>query len=382
MRLTLVTETFPPEINGVARTLGRWADTFRARGHQVQVIRPRQPREVSDWERVWALPLPFYPEVHVGLVTPQRVGVLYRRGRPDLIHIATEGTLGLSALIAARQGRIPIASSFHTNFDRYLGHYGFGTLERLGVQYLRWFHNRTAVTLVPSETTREQLLKQSFERVEIWSRGVDSEVFHPRHRDPALRQSIGMGDKDVLLLYVGRLAPEKNLEALMSAFARLRERLNRVVRERVQLALVGGGPMTETLKLQSLPGVHLLGYQHGAALSGWYASGDMFVFPSLSETFGNVILEAQASGLPVVGFEDRAVKERVRHAEDGLLVPLGGDLAEPLKRLCLEPDLRQRLAQAARRTAQAQDWKPIFDRLEQRYHDLILQSRSQPSRST
>jgi glycosyltransferase involved in cell wall biosynthesis len=108
----------------------------------------------------------------------------------------------------------------------------------------------------------------------------------------------------------------------------------------------------------------------------------MFVFPSLSETFGNVILEAQASGLPVVGFEDRAVKERVRHAEDGLLVPLGGDLAEPLKRLCLEPDLRQRLAQAARRTAQAQDWKPIFDRLEQRYHDLILQSRSQPSRST
>jgi glycosyltransferase involved in cell wall biosynthesis len=370
MRLTLVTETFPPEVNGVARTLGRWAETFRARGLEVQVIHPRRPGE--DWtrERVFSLPLPFYPEVRIGIATTQRIETLCRRFRPEVVHIATEGPLGLAALIAARHLSLPIASSFHTNFDRYLGHYGFGLLEKLGMAYLRWFHNRTADTLAPSESTRQRLLQQGFERVAIWSRGVDGEAFHPRHRDAMLRKSLGLDEQCVLLLYVGRLAYEKNLPTLLMAFARLRERLGAGNCDRVRLALVGGGPLECTIRAQCPGGVMLAGYQHGHDLARWYASGDVFVFPSLSETFGNVILEAQASGLPVVGFEDKAVLERVHHGCDGLLVPLGGDLAEPLLRLCQDQALRNRLAAAARLTAERQDWKPIFDELEERYRRL------------
>jgi glycosyltransferase involved in cell wall biosynthesis len=370
MRLTLVTETFPPEVNGVARTLGRWAETFRGRGHEVQVIHPRRPGQLWTRERVFSAALPFYPEVRIGLVTTQRIETLYRHFRPDVVHIATEGTLGLSTLIAARHLGLPIASSFHTNFDRYLGHYGFGLLEKIGTVYLRWFHNRAAVTLVPSESTRQRLIHQGFQRVEIWSRGVDAEAFHPRHRDPAMRRSLGLGDGDVLLLYVGRLAYEKNLPALLTAFAGLREQLAPAKRERVRLALVGGGPLEATIRSQCPAGVILAGYQHGRDLARWYASGDIFVFPSLSETFGNVILEAQASGLPVVAFEDKAVMERVRHGQDGLLVPITGDLTEPLVSLCQDQSLRMRLATAARVTAEAQDWKPIFDELEERYRML------------
>ena len=183
MRLALITETFPPEVNGVARTLGRWVDTFRARGHEVFVIRPRQPGESRGPGLVYGRPLPFYRQVRVGVASPSRLATLLQSARPDLVHIATEGPLGLSALLAARWLHLPVASSFHTNFDHYASHYGFFGAERLGFAYLRWFHNRTRVTLVPSRATRDRLLADGIRRVEIWSRGVDADAFHPRHRD-------------------------------------------------------------------------------------------------------------------------------------------------------------------------------------------------------
>src|SRR5262245_61963082 len=150
LRLLLVTETFPPEINGVARTLGRWVEAFRSRGHHVEVLRPRQMGEPGGRDLVYGMPLPFYPQVRVGVAGPAKVGGVRRRVRPDLVHIATEGPLGLSALLASWKRSTPVASSFHTNFDHYASHYGFLALDRLGLRYLRWFHNRTAVTLVPS----------------------------------------------------------------------------------------------------------------------------------------------------------------------------------------------------------------------------------------
>ena len=369
MRLVLVTETFPPEINGVARTLGRWADTFRARGHEVHVIRPRQPGEHRGFGLVYGRPLPFYHQVRIGIAGPCRLRHLIKSLSPDLVHIATEGPLGLSALLASRWLGIPIASSFHTNFDHYAGHYGFVGLERLGFAYLRWFHNRTRVTLVPSQSTRSRLLADGVKRVEIWSRGVDGSVFSPAHRDESLRASIGISATDTLLVYVGRLAPEKNLPALIQAFARLRSSLP--VGERTHLALVGAGPLTEGLLRSAPPGVILAGEQRGADLSRWYASGDLFAFPSQSETFGNVVLEAQASGLAVVGYDCQGVNEQVIPGVNGLLVPPDGDLAPALAELCLDPSRRRRMADAARARAMGLDWKPIFDDLEGRYRDLI-----------
>jgi glycosyltransferase involved in cell wall biosynthesis len=371
LRLALVTETFPPEVNGVARTLGRWVEAFRARGHDVHVVRPRQPGEGPAADLVHGMPLPFYPEVRLGIAGPLRLRTLLRRRAPDLVHIATEGPLGWSALVAARSLGLAVASSFHTNFDHYAGHYGFLGVERLAFAYLRWFHNRTRVTLVPSRATQKRLLGDGVRRVEIWSRGVDATLFSPSHRDPALRRSLGLGPDDPLLLYVGRLAPEKNLDALLQAFSRLRQQVPPEARERLRLALVGGGPLAAALQLRQPPGVVLAGEQHGLALSRWYASADVFAFPSRSETFGNVVLEAQASGLPVVGFDCQGVNERVTPEEDGLLVPVGGDLAAPLARLCADAAARRRLGAAARAKAERQDWKPIFDELEERYQRLV-----------
>jgi glycosyltransferase involved in cell wall biosynthesis len=371
LRLVLVTETFPPEVNGVARTLGRWVEAFRSRGHAVEVVRPRQPGEVPTPGLVYGMPLPFYRQVRLGVAGPFRLRRLLRRRAPDLVHVATEGPLGWSALVASRSLGVPVASSFHTNFDHYAGHYGFFGLGRALFAYLRWFHNRTLVTLVPSLATRSRLLQDGVCRVEMWSRGVDAQAFHPRHRDPALRRSLGLGPDDPLLLYVGRLAPEKNLDALLRAFARLRDQVEPPARDRLRLALVGGGPLESSLRPGQTPGVVLAGMQHGQALSRWYASADLFAFPSLSETFGNVVLEAQASGLPVVAFDCPGVNERVESGWDGLLVPPGGDLTPPLRRLCADRATRAAMGRAACAKAERQDWKPIFDDLERRYLGLV-----------
>jgi glycosyltransferase involved in cell wall biosynthesis len=367
LRLTLVTETFPPEVNGVARTLGRWVEEFRSRGHRVQVIRPRRLWEGKAPERVLGLPLPFYPQVRLGVAGPARLRRLLERHRPDVVHVATEGPLGCSALLAALGFNLPVVSSFHTNFDHYLSDYGCGVLGRLLLAYLRWFHNQTDVTLVPGEATRRRLRADGVRRVEVWSRGVDAEAFHPRHRDPALRRSLGLGPDDVLLLYVGRLAAEKNLPDLLAAFARLRRR---PAGERLRLAVVGDGPLAGQLRMMQVPGVFFPGAKHGADLARWYASADVFAFPSKSETFGNVVLEAQASGLPVVGYDCPGVNERVTPGADGLLAFETDDFAEGLTRLCADAPLRRAFGAAARAAAERKDWKPIFDGLEERYFGL------------
>ncbi len=370
LRLVLVTETFPPEVNGVARTLGRWVEAFRTRGHTVRVIRPRRPGEPVGSDLVYGMGLPFYKEVRFGIAGPFRLAAMLRRLKPDLVHIATEGPLGWSSLLASCWLGVPVASSFHTNFDHYAAHYGFFGLQTIGLAYLRWFHNRTRVTLVPSKATQARLLANGLERVEIWSRGVDAKLFNPLHRDEARRRSLGLGPDDPLLLYVGRLAPEKNLGTLLRAFAQLRSAVSADLRERLRLALVGGGPEAEGLARAAQPGVYLAGEQHGLELSRWYASADVFAFPSLSETFGNVILEAQASGLSVAAFDCPGPNERVTPEVDGLLVPLGGDLVPALRRLCEDRSLRERFGRAARAKAEGQDWKPIFDELEQHYLEL------------
>jgi glycosyltransferase involved in cell wall biosynthesis len=370
LRLVLATETFPPEVNGVARTLGRWVDAFERRGHQVRVVRPRRHGEAARPDLVYGMALPFYPQVRFGIAGPGRLKRILQRLRPDLVHVATEGPLGFSALAAARRMKLPVASSFHTNFDHYAAHYGFFGIQKLAFAYLRWFHNRTLVTLVPSRATRERLAGDGVRRVEIWSRGVDARLFNPSHRDPELRRTLGLAEGDLLLVNVGRLAPEKNLGVLIGAFLRLRASLSGRGREKVRLALVGAGPQEEAIGRAGYPGVLLVGEKHGLELSRWFASADVFAFPSLSETFGNVVLEAQASGLPVVGFDCQGVNERVVDEVDGLLVPVGGDLAPALQRLCEDKGLRERLGRAALEKARKQDWQPIFDELEERYLDL------------
>ncbi|MEO1766909.1 glycosyltransferase [Thiobacter aerophilum] len=249
LHLAWVTETYPPEINGVAMTVGRLVDGLRRRGHGVQLIRPRQhpadvPSDTQSLEEVLTpgLPLPRYDELRIGLPAGTRLKRLWRARRPDLVHITTEGPLGWSALKAARALGVPVTSSFHTNFHIYSRHYGFGWLKRPIEAYLRHFHNRTALTLVPTKAMRRELSQLGFRRLNVLARGVDTQLFTPQRRSDALRASWGARPDTPVVLYVGRLAPEKNLPLLLAAYDALRAR-----RPDARLVLVGDGPLRPAL---------------------------------------------------------------------------------------------------------------------------------------
>ncbi len=305
--IALITETFPPEINGVANILERLVDGLRARGHRLQLVRPRQSsddgRNSDDpllLTRGWSLP--GYPGLQWGQPSLHKLLRRWNRQRPDVLYIATEGPLGLSALRAARRLQIPVVSGFHSNVQQHTGQYGIALLTRALTNYLRWFHNRSQMTLVPSTSQLIELQRRGFERLELLARGVDGQLFHPAKRCNSLRMSWGLAESDSAILHVGRLAAEKNLALLVKSFRSLQQAHPQ---QRLKLILVGDGPQRTSLQ-QQLPEAVFCGLQRGEALAAHYASGDLLVFPSLSETFANVVLEALASGLAVVAFDQAA----------------------------------------------------------------------------
>ncbi|WP_224770879.1 glycosyltransferase family 4 protein [Pseudomonas sp. FEN] len=367
LHITLITETFPPEINGVANTLGRLCDGLRARGHQIELVRPRQncdQARPSDTElllcRGW--PLPGYPGLQWGQSSMHKLLRRWKRQRPDVLYIATEGPLGLSALRAARRLGISVVSGFHTNFQQYSHQYGMGLLTRLLTHYLRWFHNRSKLTLVPSVSQRVELERRHFERLELLSRGVDSQLFHPAKRLSALRDSWGLADGEIALLYVGRLATEKNLGLLKRTFERLRETYPQTA---MKLIVVGDGPQRGLLE-KELPEAIFCGTQRGEALACHYASADLFLFPSLTETFGNVVLEALASGLGVVAYDEAAAAQHIRHGYNGVLA-MPGDEEAFCDAACWLLEGRETLRNVrlnARQHASRQGWGAIIEQFE------------------
>lgn len=373
LHLTLVTETYPPEINGVAMTVARLTEGLRRRGHRVQLIRPRQgaakeARPACTPEEVLTrgLPIPGYDGLRMGLPAGGRLRRLWRTQRPDLVHIVTEGPLGWSALNAARALGLPVTSSFHTNFHAYSHHYGLGWLATPIAAYLRAFHNRADLTLVPTTALQTGLAALGFKRLEVLARGVDTSLFAPTRRSAALRASWHAGPDTPVVLYVGRLAPEKNLALLFAAYGALRAR-----RPDARLVLVGDGPLRETLA-RTNPEAVFAGPRTGEDLATHYASGDIFLFPSLTETFGNVTLEAMASGLAVVAFDYAAAHELIQHGENGLLVPFAS--AEDFCAAALvltDPGQLRALGAAARRRAAAFDWALIHDRFEALLYQVL-----------
>lgn len=367
LHITLISETFPPEINGVANTLGRLCDGLRARGHRVELVRPRQaddPQRTEDDSlllcRGW--PLPGYPGLQWGQSSMHKLLRRWTRQRPDVLYIATEGPLGLSALRAARRLGIAVVSGFHTNFQQYTHQYGLGLLTRLLTHYLRWFHNRSALTLVPSISQRLELERRHFERLSLMSRGVDSQLFHPAKRLNALREQWGLGEQDIAVIHVGRLAPEKNLGLLKRSFEKLASTYPQL---KLKLIVVGDGPQRMALE-NELPEAIFCGSQRGEALAAHYASGDVFLFPSLTETFGNVVLEALASGLGVVAYDQAAAAQHIRHGYNGVLAMPGDEEAfcEAAAWL-LEEDERLRCVRLnARQHASRQGWAAIVEQFE------------------
>ena len=365
LRIALVTETYPPEINGVAMTLQRMVTGLIERGNRVQLIRPRQaPEDEAQAGQAYdevlapAWRLPRYDGLHLGLPARTRLQRLWRQQRPDIVHVATEGPLGWSAVSAARKLRIPVTSDFHTNFDHYSGHYGVGWLRKPVSAYLRGFHNRTARTFVPTAAIAAELGGLGYRRVEVIARGVDTTLYDPARRDVTLREAWKVARDEMVVLYVGRLAAEKNLPLALRAFRGIQ-----ASQPKARFVLVGDGPMRAALARDN-PDCVFAGMRTGEDLARHYASADLFLFPSMTETFGNVTLEAMASGLCVVAFHHAAAADVIRDGESGVLAEYGdvqGFLRAAAK-VAREPVLRARIGAEARRAASVLDWGAINDR--------------------
>jgi glycosyltransferase involved in cell wall biosynthesis len=268
--------------------------------------------------------------------------------------------LGWSAVSLAETLHIPVVADFHTNFHSYGQHYGWGFFSSVIYRYLRHFHNRANLTLVPTRSMRERLEADGFRRVEVVSRGVDTELFSPKRRDPSLRLSWGLGPDDVAVLYVGRIAAEKNLPVVVQAFEAMKR-----IEPRAKLILVGSGPLLEALK-QDKPDYIYAGVQRGETLAQYYASSDVFLFPSLTETFGNVTLEAMASGLAVVAYNYAAAAEHMVAKESGLPVPFDDTSAfvKAAEDLAASALLRARVRQGAVDVCARLGWTEVMDELE------------------
>lgn len=367
LHITLISDTFAPEINGVANTLGHLFEGLRARQHFVELVRPRQSddgnqRSTPELMLCRAWPLPGYPGLQWGMTSTQRLSRRWQQQRPDVLYIATEGPLGLCALRVARRLGIAVVSGLHTNFQQYVNQYGSGLFSRSLTHYLRWFHNRSVLTLVPSASQRVELARRHFDHLEQLSRGVDSQLFNPCRRQATMRQSWGLRENDIALLYVGRLAPEKNLGALRLGLDALQARYPS---RRFKLIVVGDGSKRVTLEA-SLPEAIFCGIQNGEALASHYASADVFLFPGMSETFGNAVLEAQASGLGVVAYDEAAAGQHIRHGYSGVLAMPGDEDAwiEAACWLLEHPETLRTIRLNARRHASHQGWAQSIEQFE------------------
>jgi glycosyltransferase involved in cell wall biosynthesis len=380
LRVALVTETYPPEVNGVALTVARLAEGLRERGHDLQLIRPRQATDASAAQvghshrelLVAGAPIPWYPHLRMGLPAGRALRALWRNRRPDLVHIATEGPLGWSALRAAQELDLVATSDFRTNFHAYSGHYRLGWLRGAIAGYLRHFHNRSACTMVPTEALRAELQAAGFERTLVVARGVDTQLFDPARRSDTLRRQWGVAEDARVVLYVGRLAAEKNLDLLLQAFAAMRQ-----LEPQLKLVLVGDGPLREALH-QRCPEAVFAGQRNGNDLAAHYASADLFVFPSLSETFGNVTPEAMASGLPVLAFDHAAAGQLIEHGHNGWIAPHGDSAAfVQLARMLAQDRLAaQRSGESARRSALDLGWDAVLRQVESVFISALIAHRS------
>jgi glycosyltransferase involved in cell wall biosynthesis len=378
LRVALVTETYPPEVNGVALTLQRVVDGLRARHHDIQLVRPRQTgtdtaARSDRFEEVLmrGMPIPRYPDLKMGLPAKKALFALWSLHRPDLVHIATEGPLGWSALEVAARLKLPVCSDFRTNFHAYSRHYGVAWLQRPIMVYLRKFHNRTAFTMVPTERLRLELARSGFERLVVVTRGVDTLLFDPARRSEALRQAWSLAPGGRAVLYVGRLAPEKNLGLLATAFRAMRQ-----TDPSLRLVVVGDGPARRELA-EALPDAVFAGRRSGEDLAAHYASADLFVFPSLTETFGNVTTEAMASGLPVLAFDHAGAGQLITSGENGVLARLGDttDFVEHAVRLARDGAGTARLGTAARQLASGLGWERIVAQVEGVFLETLAAAR-------
>ena len=376
MRIAYFTESLFPHVDGVSRTLAQLFSTLQAREVDFRVYSPFVPGPEVPWSGrvrpVRFLPLVINPGYRVSLPLGHGIGPELDEYRPDLVHVVSPTPLGRWAVRYAEKRGIPLVSSFHTHFVSYFRYYGVPSLERVGWWGLRRFYAHFERVYAPSWSIIRELEAHGLRDLELWSRGIDLRRFGPQFRDPALRASLGAGEETPVLLMVSRLVKEKDLADLVEMDRALRER-----GARYRLALVGDGPMRDELEA-ALPDAHFAGHQSGEALARWYASADVFVFPSTTETFGNVVLEALASGLPAVVVDRGGPPDMIEPGVNGFVAPANqpAALAERVQVLLGDPALRARMGQSAAEGAAERDWSAINGRLLESYGEVVRRHRA------
>jgi len=384
LSIAVVTETYPPDINGVAHTLSKIVQGLQARGHVIWLVRPRQPgADVALVNQgyqellVRGLPIPFYRQLRLGLPAKRELLRLWTRQRPDLVHIATEGPLGWSALQVARKLKLPISTDFRTNFHAYSQHYGIGWLRGAILAYMKKFHNSAHATMVPTAQLEGELATSGFKRLSVVPRGIDVGLFSPTQRQPELRRSWGAAEHDRVMIYVGRLAVEKNLAAVIDCYRTLK-----LQHPDLKLVLVGDGPMRTELE-QKHSDIVFAGFRVGQDLAQHYASADLFMFASKTETFGNVTIEAMASGLAVVAFRHAAAGELITSGVNGMLAEPSDDqgFVTAAQTLLNDRNRMRSIGAHGCQTAHALGWPKVVEMTESIFNKIMLEQGSPVARA-
>jgi glycosyltransferase involved in cell wall biosynthesis len=375
LKIAIVTETWPPEINGVALSLLQLCKGLQAKGHKILLVRPEQKKSCNEFTPnkeclVRAQSIPKYSHLQFGWPQISKLSEAVEDFTPDIIHVVTEGPLGFVALRVAKAKNIPISSGFHSSFQDFSRFFDLAFLLKPIQRYLRWFHNHTNVTCVPSTDTEKALKEFGVTcPLVVVGRGVDTHKFSPEYRSQELRQSWGAGENTRVLISVGRLSPEKEVDVIIKAFSKM----NEVLGHRTKLVIVGDGPDRKRLEKMSLGlDVTFTGSLSGKKLAEAYASADVFAFPSQVETFGNVVLEAMASGLPVIAYDYACANLHVLNEQMGWLSPLGNEkrLIDLIRKMPSRIEL-EKIGKKARSSVENVGWKYPVQQFEQALYQVV-----------
>ncbi|EST10522.1 glycosyltransferase family 4 protein [Sporolactobacillus laevolacticus] len=371
MKIAIFTDTYTPQVNGVAKTLERLTNYLHRKGIDYTLFAPQNVKDNNEnnhVQKMKSIPLAVYPECRLALPNLHFVKKKLEHFQPDLIHVATPFTMGLLGKYYATKLNIPLVGSYHTDFDAYLSYYKMEFLSPVLWNYLRWFHNSLQKTFVPSLETFKQLKEKQFHHLNVWSRGVDCNLFNAKGNDAGIRQNYSITAKHILT-YAERLAPEKDIETLQSVIAMVNEN----GANDVHWLIAGDGPLAKEMKARFNKNVTFTGYIKPERLAHVYAASDLMVFPSATETFGNVVLESMACGTPVIGANAGGVKNIISNTKNGLLCTskCPHEFANAIHSLLEDQDARQRMGIAARHYALSQSWDNIFARLVDKYADVL-----------
>lgn len=370
MKIAIFTDTFLPAINGVTKTLGKMKEYMDKKGIEYRFYVPGKEKNMTgNTIELKCFKFFLYPECKIAIPRYKIVEKSLNEFKPDIIHIVTPFSVGLMGLKYAKDNNIPIVSSYHTDFPKYLKYYSLEFMENTIWHFFRWFHSHSYINFCPSEDTKNDMEKHGIKDIELWGRGIDTDHFNPNKKDEAIRKKYCKNDER-LLLYVGRISPEKELDVLMDMAKKLNEK-----NVKYQLVIVGDGPTKKELESRGIANVHFVGYKSGAELQAYYASADVFTFPSSSETYGNVILEAMASGLPVICPNEGGIKENLINAYNGLAFKKGNSnsMAEKIMALIEDNQLRQNIKENAINYTQTKSWDSIYNDLFNKYRMVIEQ---------